>query len=239
MNLYNDKHIDKRTSGPGDLVTQVFQSGAIELENDKGERFKANVQRVKAYLGVPEEVKIVEEFKLDECHIVLVCAGKSWPKDLEAGSGGALHGHPHGPWCTSQATPRSVEVTKNLQEATANDTIRFKEELGTTGPRRKSAPTHTSPPPPLTQSEDDAESSSSEVQINTEVEDHSPRATRSRTARAILQHTPSQPKEKGSGSGSGKESGSGFRSGKEYDSASQYSAVEPQSEVGVETEMGA
>ncbi|XP_049406179.1 uncharacterized protein LOC125869784 [Solanum stenotomum] len=52
-------------SGPF-KVTHVFQSGAIELENDKGERFKANVQRIKAYLGVPEDVKIVEECKLDE-----------------------------------------------------------------------------------------------------------------------------------------------------------------------------
>jgi len=66
MNLYHDKHIEKRTFSPGDLlllfntrlrqfpgklrpkwsgpfnVTQVFQSGAIELENEKGERFKAN-----------------------------------------------------------------------------------------------------------------------------------------------------------------------------------------------------
>ncbi|XP_015170121.1 KRAB-A domain-containing protein 2-like [Solanum tuberosum] len=47
-------------------VTQVFQSGAIELENDRGERFKANGQRIIAYLGVPKDVKIVEECKLDE-----------------------------------------------------------------------------------------------------------------------------------------------------------------------------
>jgi len=47
-------------------VTKVFKSGAIELENSKGERFKANGQRVKEYLAVPEEVKIVEECKLDE-----------------------------------------------------------------------------------------------------------------------------------------------------------------------------
>ncbi|KAK4713653.1 hypothetical protein R3W88_019560 [Solanum pinnatisectum] len=90
MKLYHDKHIEKRTFTPGDLVllfnsrlrlflgklrsnwsgpfrvTRVFQSGAIDLENDKGERFKANVQRIKAYLGVPEDVKIVEECKLDE-----------------------------------------------------------------------------------------------------------------------------------------------------------------------------
>ncbi|XP_015170810.1 uncharacterized protein [Solanum tuberosum] len=52
-------------SGPF-KVTQVFQSGAIELENDKGERFKANGQRIKAYLGVLEEVKTVEECKLDK-----------------------------------------------------------------------------------------------------------------------------------------------------------------------------
>ncbi|KAG5605945.1 hypothetical protein H5410_027437 [Solanum commersonii] len=47
-------------SGPF-KVTQVFESGVIKLENDKGERFKANGQRIKAYLGVSEDVKIIEE----------------------------------------------------------------------------------------------------------------------------------------------------------------------------------
>ncbi|XP_049354649.1 uncharacterized protein LOC125819225 [Solanum verrucosum] len=66
MKLYHDKHIEKKTFTPGDLVllfnsrlrlfsgklrskwsgpfkvTPVFQSGAIELENDKGERLKSN-----------------------------------------------------------------------------------------------------------------------------------------------------------------------------------------------------
>ncbi|XP_015167995.1 uncharacterized protein [Solanum tuberosum] len=90
MNLYHDKNIEKISFTPGDLVllfnsrlrlfpgklrskwsgpfkvTHVFQSGAIELENDKGERFKANGQRIKALLGVPNDVKIVEECKLDK-----------------------------------------------------------------------------------------------------------------------------------------------------------------------------
>ncbi|XP_015164444.1 uncharacterized protein [Solanum tuberosum] len=90
IKLYYDKHIEKRSFTPGDLVllfnsrlrlfsgklrpkwsepfkvTHVCQSGAIELENDKGERFKDNGQRIKAYLSVPEDVKIVEECKLEE-----------------------------------------------------------------------------------------------------------------------------------------------------------------------------
>ncbi|XP_015168651.1 uncharacterized protein [Solanum tuberosum] len=90
MKLYHDKNIEKRSFTPSDLVllfdsrlrlfpgkliskwfepfkvTQVFQSGAIEMENDKGERFKANGQKIKVYLGVLEDVKIVEECKLDE-----------------------------------------------------------------------------------------------------------------------------------------------------------------------------
>jgi len=42
----------------------VFPSGAIEFENEKGERSKENSQPLKAYMGVPEEVNIVEECKL-------------------------------------------------------------------------------------------------------------------------------------------------------------------------------
>ncbi|XP_015161070.1 uncharacterized protein [Solanum tuberosum] len=68
IELYHNKHIEKRTFRPNELVllfnsrlrlftrklrsklsgpfkvTQVFQSGVVELENDKGERFKANGQ---------------------------------------------------------------------------------------------------------------------------------------------------------------------------------------------------
>ncbi|KAG5576287.1 hypothetical protein H5410_056421 [Solanum commersonii] len=91
MKLYHDIHIEKRTFSPNNLVllfnyrlrlffgklrskwsglfkvTQVFQSSVIELiENNKGKRLKAHGQRVKAYLGVKEEVKKVEECILDE-----------------------------------------------------------------------------------------------------------------------------------------------------------------------------
>ena len=90
MKLYHYKHIEKRSFTPGELVllfnsrlslfqgklrskwsgpfkvTHVFQLDAIELENKKGERFKANGQRIKAYLGIPKEGQIVEECKLDE-----------------------------------------------------------------------------------------------------------------------------------------------------------------------------
>lgn len=47
-------------------VIEVFQYGAIEMENEKGERFKANGQIIKECLGVPKEAKIVEGCKLDE-----------------------------------------------------------------------------------------------------------------------------------------------------------------------------
>jgi len=59
------RKLKSKWSGPF-KVTQVFQSGAIELENEKGERFKPNGQRIKSYLGAPEDVKIMEECKLDE-----------------------------------------------------------------------------------------------------------------------------------------------------------------------------
>uniref|UniRef100_M1DYF4 Integrase core domain containing protein n=1 Tax=Solanum tuberosum TaxID=4113 RepID=M1DYF4_SOLTU len=73
---------------------------------------------------------------------------------------------------------------------------------GTMAPRRKNA---TKPAPPTTsqsKGHNDSESSSSEVQINVTPEDHPPRATRSRTSRAILQDTPPQSKEGESESGS-------------------------------------
>lgn len=90
MKLYHREHIEKKSFTHGDLlllfnsriclfprklrskwsrpfkVVQLFQSGTIDLENDKGERFKANGKRIKAYLGVSEDMKIVEECKLKE-----------------------------------------------------------------------------------------------------------------------------------------------------------------------------
>lgn len=47
-------------------VTKVFQSRIIDLENEKEGSFKENGKRIKAYLGVHEEAKIMEECKLDE-----------------------------------------------------------------------------------------------------------------------------------------------------------------------------
>jgi len=86
-------------------------------------------------------------------------------------------------------------------------------------PRRNNA---TKPPPPPTASQSegysDSEASSSEVQINVTPEDHSPRATRARTKRAILHDTPRRSDKDGSHSirsekmGSESDDGSGNQS---------------------------
>ncbi|KAH0780907.1 hypothetical protein KY290_000505 [Solanum tuberosum] len=78
----------------------------------------------------------------------------------------------------------------------------------TMGPRKKNA----NKPAPVTASQseghDDSEASGSEVQINVTPEDHSPRATRSLSRRAILQDFPPQSEEEGSSSENGENSGS-------------------------------
>ncbi|XP_015164051.1 uncharacterized protein [Solanum tuberosum] len=91
MKKYHDQKIKKRESAPDDLVflfnsrlrlfpsklkskwiglfrvVQVFSHGVVELENEEGKRFKVNGQRIKIYLGQPEEVKeVIEEWNLDE-----------------------------------------------------------------------------------------------------------------------------------------------------------------------------
>ena len=89
MKAYHDRHTEKRIFKSGDQVllfnsklrlfpgklhskwsgpfrvSQVFPNGAIELEMD-GRKFTVNIQRVKLYLGAPEEVKVVEELMLEE-----------------------------------------------------------------------------------------------------------------------------------------------------------------------------
>ncbi|KAH0769425.1 hypothetical protein KY290_013406 [Solanum tuberosum] len=90
----------------------------------------------------------------------------------------------------------------------------------TMGLRGKTVVPHPSPPPSPMQSDNLSESSSSKVQINTTIEEYSPRGTRSRTTRAILQDTHSQSKEEGSGSESGEESSSGFGRGEASGSGS-------------------
>jgi len=110
-------------------------------------------------------------------------------------------------------------------------------------PWRKSATPHPSPSPFQSQSDNAAKSSSSEVQINTTIEEHSPRATRSHTLRAILHNTPSQSEEEGSsserGEESGSKSGSGSRGSAESPSGSQENATTPPPAVGSEAETGA
>uniref|UniRef100_M1DAG0 Integrase core domain containing protein n=1 Tax=Solanum tuberosum TaxID=4113 RepID=M1DAG0_SOLTU len=73
---------------------------------------------------------------------------------------------------------------------------------GTMGPRIKSAAPHSSPTSSQSESDNATEPNSSKVQINTTIEEHPPRTTRSHTTRAILQNTHSQSEKEGSTSGS-------------------------------------
>ncbi|KAK4721338.1 hypothetical protein R3W88_011571 [Solanum pinnatisectum] len=91
MNKYHDRKIEKQEFVVGDLVllfnsrlrlfpgklkskwtgpfivTQVFPHGAVELENNKGTRFKVNGQRIKVYMGKEENVQeVVEAYYLDK-----------------------------------------------------------------------------------------------------------------------------------------------------------------------------
>ncbi|KAH0679020.1 hypothetical protein KY284_020105 [Solanum tuberosum] len=97
--------------------------------------------------------------------------------------------------------------------------------------RKKNASPQSAPTASQSEGHDDSESSSSEVQINVTPDDQSPRATRSRAARAILQGTSPQSEEGGSHSGNGEESGS------KSDAASG-SQSDDGSEGSVESESG-
>lgn len=84
MKRYHDKHIEKQSISLVRFriefingkqwhewcrpfkVTQLFQYGVVEMENGKGDRLKANGQRIKAYIGAPEEAKAVGECKFDD-----------------------------------------------------------------------------------------------------------------------------------------------------------------------------
>uniref|UniRef100_M1D946 Integrase core domain containing protein n=1 Tax=Solanum tuberosum TaxID=4113 RepID=M1D946_SOLTU len=103
---------------------------------------------------------------------------------------------------------------------------RVSTDRGTMAPRRKNATKHSSPTASQSEGHNDFESSSSEVQINTIVEDHSPRATRAQTRKVVLQDTLPQSEEGGNSSGSGEESGN------------QADAVGPEAETGAQIEAG-
>ncbi|XP_049410664.1 uncharacterized protein LOC125873858 [Solanum stenotomum] len=86
MKKYHDQKIEKREFIPNDLILlfnsrlclflgkvnskwtepfrilEVFSHRAVELENEKGSRFKVNGQQIKIYLSQPKEVKeVIEE----------------------------------------------------------------------------------------------------------------------------------------------------------------------------------
>ncbi|KAK4356121.1 hypothetical protein RND71_025092 [Anisodus tanguticus] len=64
MRLFPRK-LKSKWSGPFE-VTQVFPHGAIEIACPSRNRVKVNRQRVKHYLGMPNEVKIIEVIYLNE-----------------------------------------------------------------------------------------------------------------------------------------------------------------------------
>ena len=90
MKLYHDRRIENREFHAGDLVLlynsklrlfagklkskrsgpftviRVFSHGSIELNGADNVLFKVNGQRVKHYVGVPEEIRTIEELELDE-----------------------------------------------------------------------------------------------------------------------------------------------------------------------------
>ena len=51
--------LKSRWSGPFTIL-EVNKFGSVEIENDKGERFKVNGQRVKRYFGDKLEIGVVE-----------------------------------------------------------------------------------------------------------------------------------------------------------------------------------
>ena len=52
------------------LVTQLFPSGAVELETKEGVRFKVNGQRIEIYFGHAESAnEAIEAYHLDEARV--------------------------------------------------------------------------------------------------------------------------------------------------------------------------
>lgn len=69
MMLYNSRmhlfpgNLKSRWSGPF-KVTEVLDSGVVEVENNKGEQFKVNGQRLKKYYGKPTDILVVYAMKI-------------------------------------------------------------------------------------------------------------------------------------------------------------------------------
>lgn len=69
--LYNSRmplfpgKLKSKWSGPL-KVTEVLTNGIIEVDNQKGGRFKRNKQRLKRYYGKPTSVRVVDIMYVDK-----------------------------------------------------------------------------------------------------------------------------------------------------------------------------
>uniref|UniRef100_M1DHD6 Uncharacterized protein n=1 Tax=Solanum tuberosum TaxID=4113 RepID=M1DHD6_SOLTU len=155
-----------------------------------------------------------------------MCAGETEVKNYRNWVQTALNEQPHGPWCPSRETSRSVNLSTNLREL-----LEVARKSFTEGFTVLCLPDERTQPniPPLLHLNRKAIMLPNLVIRRSKLmspDDHPPRVTRSRAARAILQDTSPLSEEGGSSSGSREESRSksDAASGSQSDNNSRGSA---------------